>query len=44
MVDLLLPGIATTRVATPRLTQSVLHPEGVDPAGAVRPCSSCTAT
>jgi pimeloyl-ACP methyl ester carboxylesterase len=33
MVDVLLPGIAATRVATPRLTQSVLHPDGVDPVG-----------
>jgi pimeloyl-ACP methyl ester carboxylesterase len=31
--DLLLPGIAATAVRTARLTQSVLHPEGVDPAG-----------
>jgi pimeloyl-ACP methyl ester carboxylesterase len=30
---LLLPGIAATSVPTTRLTQSVLHPEGVDPAG-----------
>lgn len=33
MADVLLPGIAATRVPTPRLTQSVLHPDGVDPAG-----------
>ena len=33
MHDVLLPGIAATTVATSRLTQSVLHPEGVDPAG-----------
>ena len=33
MADVLLPGIAATRVATRRLTQSVLHPDGVDPAG-----------
>src|SRR3954471_17734871 len=33
MSDLLLPGVAATRVETGRLTQSVLHPEGVDPAG-----------
>ena len=33
MVDVLLPGITATRVATPRLTQSVLHPDGIDPAG-----------
>jgi len=33
MPDVLLPGIAATPVATTRLTQSVLHPEGVDPAG-----------
>jgi pimeloyl-ACP methyl ester carboxylesterase len=33
MADLLLPGIAATRVPTGRLTQSVLHPEGVQPAG-----------
>jgi pimeloyl-ACP methyl ester carboxylesterase len=31
--DVLLPGIVATRLATRRLTQSVLHPEGVDPAG-----------
>jgi pimeloyl-ACP methyl ester carboxylesterase len=30
---LLLPGIAATSVPTARITQSVLHPEGVDPAG-----------
>jgi pimeloyl-ACP methyl ester carboxylesterase len=28
-----LPGIAATMVPTSRLTQAVLHPEGVDPAG-----------
>jgi pimeloyl-ACP methyl ester carboxylesterase len=33
MVDVLLPGIAATPVVTPRLTQNVLHPDGVDPAG-----------
>ena len=33
MPDVLLPGIAATTVATSRLTQAVLHPEGVDPAG-----------
>jgi pimeloyl-ACP methyl ester carboxylesterase len=33
MDDVLLPGIAATRVATDRLTQSVLHPAGADPAG-----------
>ncbi|WNV76583.1 alpha/beta fold hydrolase [Geodermatophilus sp. DSM 44513] len=33
MSDVLLPGIAATRVATPRLVQSVLHPEGTQPAG-----------
>jgi pimeloyl-ACP methyl ester carboxylesterase len=33
MDDVLLPGITATRVATPRLTQQVLHPSGVDPAG-----------
>ena len=33
MPDLLLPGIAATRVPAGRLTQSVLHPEGVVPAG-----------
>ena len=31
MPDALLPGIAATRVPTGRLTQSVLHPEGVAP-------------
>jgi pimeloyl-ACP methyl ester carboxylesterase len=31
--ELLLPGVSATRVQTPRLTQQVLHPEGVDPAG-----------
>src|SRR4051812_11748911 len=29
--DLLLPGIAATAVPTPRLTQQVLHAEGLDP-------------
>ncbi len=33
MADVLLPGIAATRVTTPRLTQSVLHPEGTEPTG-----------
>jgi pimeloyl-ACP methyl ester carboxylesterase len=33
MADVLLPGIAATRVTTPRLTQSVLHPEGTEPGG-----------
>jgi pimeloyl-ACP methyl ester carboxylesterase len=33
MPELLLPGIAATRVETPRLAQQVLHAEGVDPAG-----------
>ncbi|SNS29689.1 Pimeloyl-ACP methyl ester carboxylesterase [Geodermatophilus pulveris] len=33
MSDVLLPGIAATRVTTPRLVQNVLHPEGTDPAG-----------
>ena len=33
MPDVLLPGIVATRVSTPRLTQSVLHPEGIDPLG-----------
>ena len=33
MADVLLPGIAATRVTTPRLTQSVLHPEGAEPGG-----------
>jgi pimeloyl-ACP methyl ester carboxylesterase len=32
MADVLLPGITATRVPTPRLTQNVLHPAGVDPA------------
>jgi pimeloyl-ACP methyl ester carboxylesterase len=31
--ELLLPGIAETSVSTSRLTQNVLHPAGVDPAG-----------
>jgi pimeloyl-ACP methyl ester carboxylesterase len=33
MSDVLLPGITATRVSTGRLTQNVLHPDGVDPAG-----------
>jgi pimeloyl-ACP methyl ester carboxylesterase len=33
MADVLLPGISATRVETPRLTQSVLHPDGMEPAG-----------
>src|SRR3954466_13491708 len=33
MDDVLLPGITATAVPTGRLTQSVLHPDGVDPAG-----------
>jgi pimeloyl-ACP methyl ester carboxylesterase len=33
MPDVLLPGITATTVATSRLTQSVLHADGVDPAG-----------
>jgi pimeloyl-ACP methyl ester carboxylesterase len=33
MADLLLPGIAATRVPTARLTQAVLHLEGIQPAG-----------
>jgi pimeloyl-ACP methyl ester carboxylesterase len=33
MADLLMPGIAATRVTTRRGTQSVLHPEGAGPAG-----------
>jgi pimeloyl-ACP methyl ester carboxylesterase len=33
MSDTLLPGTTATRVPTARLTQNVLHPEGVDPAG-----------
>src|SRR3954454_17690762 len=32
MSDALLPGITATRVPTGRLTQNVLHPDGVDPA------------
>jgi pimeloyl-ACP methyl ester carboxylesterase len=32
--DLLLPGVAATAVPTARLTQRVLHAEGVDPHGA----------
>jgi pimeloyl-ACP methyl ester carboxylesterase len=31
--DLLLPGIAATAVTTPRLTQQVLHADGLDPSG-----------
>jgi len=34
MVDVLLPGISASRIVTRRLTQSVLHPDGVEPAGA----------
>ncbi len=33
MVDVLLPGVAVTRVRTSRLTQAVLHPEGQQPGG-----------
>src|SRR3954469_2428787 len=33
MDDVLLPGITATAVPTGRLTQSVLHADGVDPAG-----------
>src|SRR4051794_1107102 len=33
MDDVLLPGITATAVPTARLTQSVLHPDGVDPSG-----------
>jgi pimeloyl-ACP methyl ester carboxylesterase len=33
MPELLLPGVAARRVETPRLTQQVLHADGVDPAG-----------
>ena len=33
MPDVLLPGITSRRVATPRLTQRVLHPDGVQPSG-----------
>src|SRR5687768_2907359 len=33
MPELLLPGVAATRVETPRLTQQVLHAAGVEPAG-----------
>src|SRR3712207_8718364 len=33
MSDTLLPGTTATRVPTARLTQNVLHPQGVDPAG-----------
>jgi pimeloyl-ACP methyl ester carboxylesterase len=34
MADELLPGITATRVTTRRLTQSVLHPAGAEPAAA----------
>ncbi len=34
MSDVLLPGVAATRVPTSRLVQNVLHPEGLEPAGA----------
>jgi pimeloyl-ACP methyl ester carboxylesterase len=33
MADVLLPGISARRVPTPRATQQVLHPTGVEPAG-----------
>ena len=33
MPDVLLPGVAVTRVPTARLVQNVLHAEGTDPAG-----------
>jgi pimeloyl-ACP methyl ester carboxylesterase len=33
MHEILLPGVAATRVATRRLGQSVLHPDGVEPGG-----------
>jgi pimeloyl-ACP methyl ester carboxylesterase len=33
MTELLLPGVAATRVRTPRLTQRVLHAAAVEPAG-----------
>jgi pimeloyl-ACP methyl ester carboxylesterase len=33
MIDVLLPGIAATRVRTERGVQSVLHPAGMEPAG-----------
>jgi pimeloyl-ACP methyl ester carboxylesterase len=33
MADVLLPGVTSRRVTTPRLTQHVLHPSAVDPAG-----------
>jgi pimeloyl-ACP methyl ester carboxylesterase len=33
MPDSLLPGVTATRVETPRLTQQILHADGVDPAG-----------
>jgi pimeloyl-ACP methyl ester carboxylesterase len=33
MADLLLPGVAATRVPTGRLTQAIVHPEATEPAG-----------
>ena len=33
MIDPMLPGVTATRVATSRLTQQVLHADGVDPSG-----------
>ena len=33
MVDVLLPGIAASRVETARAVQHVLHPDGTTPAG-----------
>ena len=33
MPELLLPGVAATRIETARLTQQVLHADGVEPAG-----------
>jgi pimeloyl-ACP methyl ester carboxylesterase len=33
LTELLLPGVVATRVETPRLTQQVLHADGVEPAG-----------
>jgi pimeloyl-ACP methyl ester carboxylesterase len=33
MTDVLLPGVTASRLATSRLTQSVLHADGVDPVG-----------
>ena len=33
MPELLLPGVAATRVETPRLTHQVLHADGVEPGG-----------